>query len=114
VEDIHHFKNINALMLKNNEIDDIEALAEFTELTATALLDNNIRDISPLANLTKIDVLALCENNIRDVSVSAFEEKIVSTISNKDSNDDSEITTIVNEKKQNKILLKNSNLLVRK
>ncbi len=56
------------LELRDNEIEDINALSAYTNTKHIYLSGNNISDVSPLKNCSSLEMLKLNDNNISDVS----------------------------------------------
>ena len=61
-------KNIRALDVGHNRVNDISWLADLKELRILIIAVNHIEDISPLANLTKLEYLEVFNNFITDIS----------------------------------------------
>jgi len=98
LDDLKHFKNIEAidiianqindlsplieiqalvyLNLYANEISDISVLSECHRLYNVNLSDNNIHDISPLNGLTNLEWLALGQNNVSDSDIQWLKQQL--------------------------------------
>ncbi len=65
---LRYCRNLVALDLGHNNIDDISFLRSFPEMKVLILACNNIRDISVLAELKELEYLELFSNRIKDVT----------------------------------------------
>ena len=61
-------RELRALDIGHNEVDDLTFLSGLTELRVLILGRNRISDLSPLANLTQLEYLELFSNDVRDLS----------------------------------------------
>lgn len=65
---IEYCTNLEELYLGDNEIEDINPLANLTVLKNLSLHFNNIIDLTHLSNLTNLQSLVLADNKISDIS----------------------------------------------
>ena len=65
---LEYAKNLDSIILSNNQISDVSPLQNLTSLMFLHLFHNQISDISPLQNLTSLKNLNLEDNQISDVS----------------------------------------------
>ena len=61
-------KNMKALDIGHNRVDDISWLAEMPQLKILIIAINEIRDLSPLAGLTELEYLEMFNNYVKDIS----------------------------------------------
>ncbi len=68
---LKYCKNLAALDLGHNAVDDLTFLKDLPGLKILILVDNQFQDITPVASLTELEYLELFYNDIRDVSALA-------------------------------------------
>ncbi|HBM3584385.1 TPA: leucine-rich repeat domain-containing protein, partial [Listeria innocua] len=68
VEGLANLTNLKDLYLGGNQITDIKPLSNLAKLEHLSLNRNQISDITPLANLTQLINLWMAQNNITDIS----------------------------------------------
>ena len=61
-------KNMLALDLGHNNIDDLSFLYEMPHLKVLILVDNTFQDITPIASLKELEYLEIFYNKVRDIS----------------------------------------------
>lgn len=67
-EVLKYCKNLQALDLGHNMVNDISFLTAFTHLKILILADNSVVDISPLAELKELEYVEMFRNHITDIS----------------------------------------------
>ncbi len=64
---LEHCKSVMLIELANNQIVDLQPIAELKRLQSVTLAKNKIADIKPLKGLTSMQLLDLSENQIADL-----------------------------------------------
>ncbi|WP_257467774.1 leucine-rich repeat domain-containing protein [Bifidobacterium pseudolongum] len=65
---MEYFKNLVALDLSHNNIEDIKPLSALSNLTNLSMYNNAIKDVSPLSGLSQLRNLGLGNNDIADIA----------------------------------------------
>lgn len=65
---LKYCKNLVALDIGHNAVNDLSFLNDLPNLKILILVDNQFQDITPVASLTELEYLELFYNDIRDVS----------------------------------------------
>lgn len=65
---LRYCKNLKALDIGHNAVDDLTWLKELPDLRVLIVAINRLTDISPLADLTKLEYLEIFNNQITDIS----------------------------------------------
>lgn len=69
LEGLEYAKNLDCLVISEQNIDDIKALSGLSNLHILFLASNNISDLSPLVELRNLNLLILAGNPFEDVSL---------------------------------------------
>lgn len=67
-KNLRYFKNLRALDVGHNWVEDISFLYDLPKLEVLILACNDIKDITPIASLKNLVYLELFTNNVRDIS----------------------------------------------
>jgi len=67
-EVLKYCKDLEALDLGHNMVNDISFLTELKKLKILILADNSVKDITPLAQLTELEYVEMFRNHITDLS----------------------------------------------
>jgi Leucine-rich repeat (LRR) protein/thiol-disulfide isomerase/thioredoxin len=84
VEGIEHCRNLETLVLWENEVSDLSPLSGLANLVYLDLDSNRVSDLTPLSSLQSIEILYLSYNPVQDVSPLSSLPKLSSLYLNAD------------------------------